>query len=163
MRKRGLKAPLCRDQKIVAPRILMLGSTINSLHTAYRAYPALLTVCGYILGCITLHDLSNSRYHLYVQTKYQQRSPIEKVNYMSKLASFNTLPPKPQHLEKVLAALRLSEIVQLKDLISQTGLTRTQTLCALDALIKSGKVNKTPAAQAFSLTESSKDAGSNLP
>jgi len=74
---------------------------------------------------------------------------------MSKLASFNTLPPKPQHIEKVLAVLRSTKTIQIKDLVILTRLTRTQALCALEALMKSGEVTKMQTIQVFSLVDAS--------
>ncbi len=56
--------------------------------------------------------------------------------------TFNTLPPKPEYLAKVLSALAKGSEMSEKDLVLRTGLTKTQALCALIELVKSNKVKK---------------------
>lgn len=68
-----------------------------------------------------------------------------------RLDSFNTLPPKPEHSKKVTAFLRRGTPVPLASLVAGTGLTRTQVLCALDPLVKSGQVKKEKNSLIFTL------------
>lgn len=51
-----------------------------------------------------------------------------------RLTPLNKLPPRKEYLTKVLQALSCAESSE-KELIEATGLTKTQVLCALEALI----------------------------
>lgn len=64
------------------------------------------------------------------------------------LAAFNKLPPKPIHLEKVKKALGPNECSE-KELQDATGLTKTQLLCALEALIIEGVAVKNKATKKY--------------
>lgn len=57
------------------------------------------------------------------------------------LAPFNSLPPRPEYIEKVITCLT-KEDLQLAGLISKTKLTRTQVACTLDSLIAKKKVSE---------------------
>lgn len=61
-----------------------------------------------------------------------------------KLTVFNTLPPRKEYLSKVMRALTRDSALSERELIDVTGLTKTQLLCALEALIAQGSVNKMP-------------------
>jgi DNA-binding IclR family transcriptional regulator len=67
--------------------------------------------------------------------------------------TFNILPPKPAYLSKVLKALETSTDLSEKEIVSQTGLTKTQALCALVELVKSGRVEKIESTKRYSLIE----------
>jgi hypothetical protein len=66
--------------------------------------------------------------------------------------SFNTLPPKPEYVGKVVNALSKTAELSERDIVLRTGLTKTQTLCALLDLIKVGKVNKNEKSKRYHLT-----------
>lgn len=76
--------------------------------------------------------------------------------YMSKrrLDAYNTLPPKPEYTRKVKAALSKGSPVSLAALVAGTGLSRTQALCALDPMVKSGAVVKEENSMVFRLANS---------
>lgn len=57
-----------------------------------------------------------------------------------KLDYFNTLPARPEHVEAVLAELSEDSVLKLAVLMRRTGLTKTQTLCALQKLVNDGLV-----------------------
>ncbi len=64
---------------------------------------------------------------------------------------FNTLPPKPDYVVAVRAALEMGDEASLRDISRETGLSQTQSFSALDYLIKLGEVevrrqNQTPTA-----------------
>lgn len=65
--------------------------------------------------------------------------------------TFNTLPPKPEYLAKVLSALSKGSELSEKDLILRTGLTKTQALCALVELVTTKKVTKSEDTKRYSL------------
>ncbi len=67
--------------------------------------------------------------------------------------TFNTLPPKPAYLSKVLNALEKSTDLSEKEIVLQTGLTKTQALCALVELVKSGRVEKIESTKCYRLIE----------
>jgi len=80
------------------------------------------------------------------------------ISYMStRLDRFNTLPPKPEHSKKVLAALRKGDEHTLANLVAATGLSRTQVLCALDPMVRAGKVSKATKSLTFALAPSVED------
>jgi hypothetical protein len=65
---------------------------------------------------------------------FGHRNQVEREDM--KLAHYNKLPPKPECIEKVSSALRNSlGPVTERGLMKMTGLTRTQTLCALEPLV----------------------------
>ena len=57
-----------------------------------------------------------------------------------RLATFNTLPPKANHLSAIMGALNKHGPLGISDLVRKTGLTRTQALCALEQLINEQSV-----------------------
>lgn len=65
--------------------------------------------------------------------------------------TFNTLPPKPEYLAKVLSALSKDSELSEKDLVLRTGLTKTQALCALIELVKNKKVTKSEDTKRYSI------------
>lgn len=67
--------------------------------------------------------------------------------------TFNTLPPKPEHIVKVMKAIMGAEFLGEKDLVAKTGLTKTQMLCALNSLLVSGKVMKDVKTKMFSIVK----------
>lgn len=67
------------------------------------------------------------------------------------LAPFNSLPPKSSHLKAVVGALTIKEGANVKYLVDRTRLTRTQVLCALEALIQTGQVVQSGTPSTFSL------------
>jgi hypothetical protein len=68
--------------------------------------------------------------------------------------SFNTLPAKPEYISKVLGVFHKGTKVTEKELVLRSGLTKTQALCALIELIKTGKVKKDGSANSYTLIES---------
>lgn len=66
------------------------------------------------------------------------------------LTPFNKLPPKPEYLSKVKQALNAHSSLSEREIVTATGLTKTQALCAVDSLIKDGTVVRT-ADKKFSL------------
>jgi|GEM_PF-5123236 len=68
-----------------------------------------------------------------------------------KLTPFNSLPPKEDHLEKVITALTESDALNRQELVSATKLTRTQALCAVEALIAKGVVLEDKTTKKFQL------------
>lgn len=52
--------------------------------------------------------------------------------------SFNTLPPKDEYLVKIRRALKMGGALTATELVSATGLTKTQMLCALQPLMQEG-------------------------
>jgi len=58
---------------------------------------------------------------------------------MSKEAYFNDLPAKPVYIDRVKRVLASGALGQTA-LVTKTGLTKTQALCAVDALVADGKL-----------------------
>lgn len=78
----------------------------------------------------------------------------------NRLDKFNSLPPKPEHIRKVRAVLRASIApIKLAQLVSQTGLTNTQALCALDLMTKTGEVLKEGGSNTFYIVNSKDEDG----
>ena len=69
----------------------------------------------------------------------------------TRLDRFNTLPPRPEHSKKVVSFLRKGGEIVLSEIVAGTGLTRTQVLCALDAMVRAGQVKKATKTWAFTL------------
>jgi hypothetical protein len=67
--------------------------------------------------------------------------------------SFNTLPAKPEYISKVLNVLSKTHELNERDLALRSGLTKTQSLCALLELIKVGKVAKNENSKCYRLTK----------
>lgn len=65
--------------------------------------------------------------------------------------TFNKLPPKPEYIAKVLKALSNGSDLSEKDLVLRTGLSKTQTLCALIDLIENKKVIRSEETRRYSL------------
>lgn len=59
-----------------------------------------------------------------------------------KLDRFNTLPPRPEHLKKVKSLLGRGAELKVAELVDASGLSRTQVLCALEALVNEGAAAK---------------------
>jgi len=53
---------------------------------------------------------------------------------------FNKLPPKPEYIAAVKAALEQADELSIRDISLGTGLSQTQSFSALDFLITSGEV-----------------------
>jgi len=70
-----------------------------------------------------------------------------------RLTPFNDLPPRPEHTAKVRAAFERHEVLAIIELISMTQLTRTQVLCAMDALVAEGTVTKEKGSMRFRRAE----------
>jgi len=68
--------------------------------------------------------------------------------------TFNTLPPKPEYVRKVVSVLSKTKELSEKDIVLRSGLTKTQTLCALVELIKIGSVIKIEKTKFYSLKSS---------
>ncbi len=58
------------------------------------------------------------------------------------LTPFNNLPPRPEYVAKVKAAFQQHESLTLASLIANTGLSKTQVLCAIGPLIKEGFIDR---------------------
>jgi DNA-binding IclR family transcriptional regulator len=69
----------------------------------------------------------------------------------TRLDKFNTLPPRPEHSKKVMNFLRGREEQTLANIVAETGLSRTQVLCVLDPLVRTGQVKKASKSLAFTL------------
>lgn len=67
------------------------------------------------------------------------------------LTPFNKLPPKPAHLNKVLSAFNSGSELTEKELIIASGLTKTQTLCAAEELMKQGAISRDSSTKKFHL------------
>lgn len=67
------------------------------------------------------------------------------------LDRFNTLPARPEYLKKVTSALKRRSELKVADLVQATGMTRTQVMCALEELVRQGKVIQHSGALQFSL------------
>ena len=72
----------------------------------------------------------------------EQPPVIEEGNV--RLNRFNDLPPKPEYLQRVRLAMRKQPVASAVTLVTITGLTRTQVLCALEELLKLGEVVREP-------------------
>jgi hypothetical protein len=59
---------------------------------------------------------------------------------MKPRASFNTLPPRAEYLSAVRKVLALNKEMTLSTIVQAAKLTRTQTLCALEELVRTGIV-----------------------
>lgn len=59
---------------------------------------------------------------------------------MTQLDYFNRLPAREEHLASLRRQLNKGSKMSLRLLINKTGLTKTQTLCALQALLRNGEV-----------------------
>ncbi len=62
---------------------------------------------------------------------------------------FNKLPPKPEYIVAVKAALEQGDELGIRDISRKTGLSQTQSFSALDYLVTMGEVevrrqNRTP-------------------
>ena len=68
--------------------------------------------------------------------------------------TFNTLPPKPEYIRKVVAVLSRTDKLSERDIALKSGLTKTQSLCALFELIKVGKVTKNEKSKCYGLIKS---------
>lgn len=53
---------------------------------------------------------------------------------------FTTLEPKTEHIDAVLAILADGELYRVVDIAERSGLTQTQTGCALDRLEDQGRI-----------------------
>lgn len=58
------------------------------------------------------------------------------------LVTFNSLPPKPEHVSAIESVLARKRTVTLSVLLELTGLSKTQAMCALNALMSTGTVEK---------------------
>ena len=67
--------------------------------------------------------------------------------------TFNILPPKPAYLSKVLRSLAKSVDLSEMEIVSKTGLTKTQAICALVELVKTGKVEKIESTKRYRILE----------
>ena len=72
---------------------------------------------------------------------------IKEDNSMS--TRFDKLPPRPEYIAAVKAALKRGDESSIRDLSRETGLSQTQSLSALDYLITLGEIevrrqNQTP-------------------
>jgi len=67
-----------------------------------------------------------------------------------RMTPMNNLPPRKEYIQKVIRALTRSERTE-KDIMQATGLTKTQTLCSLEALIKQQIVVKDLTSKCFRL------------
>lgn len=65
--------------------------------------------------------------------------------------TFNSLPPKPAYLSKVLNALERSTDLSESEIVIQTGLSKTQALCALVEMVKTGRVEKIESTKRYRL------------
>lgn len=68
--------------------------------------------------------------------------------------TFNTLPTKPEYIRKVVGVLSKVTELSERDIVLKSGLTKTQSLCALLDLIKVGKVTKNEKSKCYGLIKS---------
>jgi hypothetical protein len=67
-----------------------------------------------------------------------------------KLNRFNDLPVRPEYLRKLRPVLAKKGEARVADLVGATGLTRTQVLCALEELVRTGEARKAADSLTFS-------------
>ena len=68
--------------------------------------------------------------------------------------TYNALPPKPEYVRKVVGVLSKTTELSERDIALKSGLTKTQSLCALVELIKGGKVTKNEKSKCYGLIKS---------
>lgn len=68
-----------------------------------------------------------------------------------RLAPYNSLPPRPEYTQKVVACLSDGKDWTAFNLCKATGLTKTQVLCTLEQLIASEKISTKENPKRFSL------------
>ena len=56
--------------------------------------------------------------------------------------TFNSLPPRPEHLSKTLRAFNGREDMTESEIVKVSGLTKTQALCALVHMIEAGSIER---------------------
>lgn len=71
--------------------------------------------------------------------------------------TYNTLPPRPEYISKVLKALSKNGNLTESEIVAKSGLTKTQALCALVELIKLGNVIKIDDTKFYTLTNTNKE------
>ncbi len=71
--------------------------------------------------------------------------------------TYNTLPPRPEYIKKVLKALSRNGNLTEVEIVAESGLTKTQALCALVELMKQGNVSKVDGTKFYTLTNTHKD------
>lgn len=69
------------------------------------------------------------------------------------LARFNTLPPKPEYIEKLRLSLSNSQGKSESELLRETKLTKTQLYCTIDFFKKESIIEKDPKTKKFYLKE----------
>ena len=77
---------------------------------------------------------------------------IEKPVMSMSRHTFNTLPPKDEYLLKIRRALKKVVSLTETELVNATGLTKTQTLCALQLLVRDGVIVRDNASKKYSQT-----------
>lgn len=75
-----------------------------------------------------------------------------------RLSPFNFLPPRAEYLSKVRQAFKSKKQLSQGELLVATGLTKTQLLCSLEALIMDGEIEKNLETKQFELLTSSSEA-----
>lgn len=68
-------------------------------------------------------------------------------------AKYNTLPPRPEYVEKVKSCLVKRNGRTEQSIVKATGLTKTQALCAIDAMISKSEVTVEGSPKKFYLVE----------
>lgn len=76
---------------------------------------------------------------LYLEKFSKRNYPIGE-NRMPGLSPFNSLPPKPEYINKVLAMLEKHPDSRLMDIERKTRLTKTQVMCTIKELLKEKKI-----------------------
>lgn len=71
--------------------------------------------------------------------------------------TYNTLPPRPEYISKVLKALSRNGNLTEVEIVAKSGLTKTQALCALVELMKQGHVSKVDDTKFYTLTNTQED------
>jgi hypothetical protein len=71
--------------------------------------------------------------------------------------SFNSLPAKAEHIEKVIFALSTLVVATEKQITQESGLTKTQTICVLNDLMNKDLVQFDKKSKKFNLKKVSQN------
>lgn len=69
------------------------------------------------------------------------------------LAIYNTLPPRPEYVEKVKKCLAKRNGRTEQSIVKATGLTKTQALCAIDVMVSKNEIYTEGTPRKFFLLE----------
>ena len=79
-------------------------------------------------------------------------------NKISNIVQYNNvLPPKEEHILAVEKVLKVGQPTSLATILLRSRISKTQALCAIDALMHSGKVMRIGKSHTFVLIDINKD------